>query len=263
MNTISFPNLGLEFAISKVAFSIFNIDIYWYAICIVLGIIVAIGLCISSKDKFGINVDDIIDISITALVFGIIGARLYYVIFNLEYYLSNPIRVLYFRDGGLSIIGGLILGCLGILFRARKLELKPFDLLDYIVPFVAIAQSIGRWGNFFNIEAYGSETNSFFKMGIKNFDGYKEVHPTFFYESFCTFVIFCILRILPKNRKFKGQLLWLYLIFYSLIRFFIEAIRVDSLMFLGYKITQIISFITFVFSIYMYYKSQKNIHKCK
>ncbi|MBP3597653.1 MAG: prolipoprotein diacylglyceryl transferase [Clostridia bacterium] len=259
MNTITFPNLNLKLSISQIATTILGVDIYWYAIFIVFGILLAITLAFTSKEKFGIKFEDLIDILITALICGIIGARLYYVFFNSNYYLSNPIKIFYLRDGGLSIIGALILGGIGIIFRAKKLELKPLDLFDYIVPFVAIAQSIGRWGNFFNIEAYGTETNSFLKMGIKTIDGYKEVHPTFFYESICTFVIFCILRILQKNRKFKGQILWLYLIFYSVIRFFIEAIRIDSLMFFDFKITQIVSLIAFVFSLSMYNRSKKYI----
>lgn len=263
MNTITFPNLNLKLSISQIATTILGIDIYWYAICIVFGIILAIILAFTSKEKFGIKFEDLTDILITALICGIIGARLYYVFFNLDYYLSNPIKIFHLRDGGLSIIGALILGGIGIFFRAKKLELNPLDLFDYIVPFVAIAQSIGRWGNFFNIEAYGTETNSFLKMGIKTLEGYKEVHPTFFYESLATFVIFCILRILQKNRKFKGQILWVYLIFYSTIRFLIEALRVDSLMFLNFRITQVVSFITFVFSLNMYNKSKKRIHKYK
>lgn len=257
MNQITFPNLNLNFRISKIATTILGIDIYWYAIFIVCGIILAIILAFTSKEKFGIKFENLTDILITAIIFGIIGARLYYVVFNLDYYLTNPIRILHLRDGGLSIIGALILGGIGIIFRAKMLELKPLDLFDYIVPFVALAQSIGRWGNFFNVEAYGIETDTFLKMRIKTLDGYKEVHPTFFYESICTFVIFCILRVLQKKRKFRGQILWLYLIFYSIIRFFIEALRADSLMFSGYKITQIISLITVIYASYMYNKSKK------
>lgn len=257
MNTITFPNLNLKLSISQIATTILGIDIYWYAIFIVLGILLAITLAFTSKEKFGIKFEDLIDILITAIIFGIIGARLYYVFFNLDHYLLNPATILHLRDGGLSIIGALILGGIGIIFRAKKLELKPLDLFDYIVPFVALAQSIGRWGNFFNIEAYGTETNSFLKMRIKTLEGYKEVHPTFFYESICTFVIFCILRILQKKRKFRGQILWLYLILYSTIRFFIEGLRADSLMFSGYKITQIISLITVIYASYMYNKSKK------
>lgn len=261
MNIISFPNFGLEFEVSKIAFSILDIEIYWYSICIVIGIIVAILLCFLSKENFGINFEDIIDISIAALVFGIIGARLYYVIFNLDYYLAYPLKIFSIRDGGLSIIGGLILGGLGVLFRARKLELKPFDLLDYIAPFVAIAQSIGRWGNFFNAEAYGSKCENLFKMGIKNFEGYIEVHPTFLYESISTFVIFCILRMLQKNRKFESQIFLLYLILYSGCRFFIESLRVDSLMVGELRITKLVSGLVFLSSIYMYFRNKKILHK--
>lgn len=263
MNIISFPNLGLEFKISPIAFSIFDIDIYWYSICIVFGIVIAIILCSLSKEKFGIKFEDILDISVIALVLGIIGARFYYIIFNLEYYALNPIKIFSLRDGGLSIIGGLLFGGLGVVLRAKKLSLKVYNVLDYIIPFVALAQSFGRWGNFFNAEAYGVECENFFKMGIKNLSGYKEVHPTFLYESICTFVIFCILRILQKNRKFSGQIVFLYLIFYSVCRFFIESIRVDALMFKGIKITKFMCVISMFFSLYVYLKKKKILHMKK
>lgn len=252
MNNISFPGLGLNFNFSSIAFTLFNIDIYWYSICIVFGIIVALILCRFSKENFDIKFIDIIDVTIVSLVFGIIGARLYYVIFNFNYFFSNPLEIIKLRDGGLGIYGGLILGIITGIYRARKLEIKILDLLDYVVPFIAIAQSIGRFGNFFNVEAYGIETKNLFRMSINNGLNFIEVHPTFFYESICTFVIFCILRILQKNRKFDGQIFLFYIILYSFIRFWIEGIRIDSLMFLGFRISQVISVFMFVIGITIY-----------
>lgn len=257
MNIITFPSLGLEFSISSIAFTLFGIDVYWYSICIVFGILIALFLCYISKEKFGINFEDIIDISITTIIAGLIGARLYYVIFNLDYYLSNPIKIFAIRDGGLAIYGGLILGGLALVFRSQKLDLKPLNLLDYISPFVALAQSVGRWGNFFNIEAYGYETRSFLRMGIQSIEGYIEVHPTFLYESFSTFVIFCILRILQKKRKFSGQILLLYIMMYSFVRFFIEGLREDSIMLGSFRISQILSLVLLVISVY-FYKNMRN-----
>ena len=254
MEVISFPALGLSFEFSKIAFKIFDIEVFWYSICIVIGIIVAIFLCYLSKEKYDVDFWSIIDITITTLIAGIIGARLYYVVFNLDYYLSDPVKIFAVRDGGLAIYGGLILGALALVFRTKKLEIKTFDVLDYIAPFVAIAQSIGRWGNFFNIEAYGAKTTSFFRMGINTYEGYIEVHPTFLYESILTFVIFCILRFLQKNRLFEGQILLLYLILYSAGRFFIEGLRQDSLMFGSFRVSQILSLVIFVISTYFYIK---------
>lgn len=255
MSIVTFPSLGLEFEISRIAFTFFGIEVYWYAICIVLAILVALFLCATSKDNYEMDFENVIDVAIFTIISGIIGARLYYVIFNLDYYLSNPISILNIRDGGLGIYGGLILGGLALVFRAKKLDLKLYDVLDYIAPFIAIAQSIGRWGNFFNVEAYGVETKSFFRMGIESVQGYIEVHPTFLYESLSTFVIFCILRFLQKNRKFAGQIFWLYLLLYSFIRFFIEGIRADSLMLGDFRISQVLSLIIFIVSLSNYYKS--------
>ncbi len=258
MNHITFPGIGLEFQISKVAFSFLGIDIYWYSVFIVCAIVVALFLCMTSKDNYGIKFEEVIDVAIVTIIFGIIGARLYFVMFNLKYYLADPIRIISLRDGGLGIYGGLILGGLALVFRAKKLELNPYDFLDYIVPFVAIAQSIGRLGNFFNIEAYGEKTDSFLRMGINSIEGYIEVHPTFLYEAVSTFVIFCIIRILQKKRRFKGQIFLLYLMLYSFIRFFIEGLRADSLMIGEFRVSQILSAIIFIISLYSYIKKQKD-----
>lgn len=248
MDIVKFPGLGIDLEISKIAFSIFGIDIYNYAFCIILGISVALILCKKSKNNYYIKFDAALEILILALIFGIIGARLYFVIFNLEYYLKNPIQIINIRDGGLAIYGGLIVGLYVILKRCKSYKIPPLDFLDYIVPFVALAQSIGRWGNFFNIEAYGYETNNFLRMGITLADGYKEVHPVFLYESLCTLIIFFILRNSQEKRKFKGQILYMYMAMYSGIRMFLETLRTDSLMFFSFRISQVLSIVIFVYS---------------
>ena len=261
MEEVLFPSLGISVKISKIAFNILGIDIYWYSICIVLGIIVAFVLCKISSDKFNIEFEDIVDVATFSIVFGFIGARLYYVLFNLDYYLEDIKRIVYIRDGGLAIYGGIIFGLIAMLKRANKLKIDKIDLLDYVAPFVAIAQSFGRWGNFFNIEAYGNQTSSFFRMGINSIHGYIEVHPTFLYESFATFCIFCILRILQKNRKFNGQIALLYFMLYSFIRFFIEGLRVDSLMLLNFRVSQVLSFIIFIIASSIYIKKSLKMRK--
>jgi len=205
MNIITFPGLNLKFNISKIAFIIFGVPVYKYAVCIVLGILVALFLCRISKQKFEIKYEDILVCTVIGLMFGIIGARLYYVIFNLEYYSKNIIEIFNIRNGGLAIYGGLFLGALAICVYCKYKKIKVLDLFDYTVPYIAIAQSIGRFGNFFNLEAYGEETTSLLRMGIITNSGYIEVHPTFLYESFTTFVIFLILKILQKYRKFDRR----------------------------------------------------------
>lgn len=248
MNSVAFPGLNLEFDVSKVAFNLFGVDIYSYAICIVLGIITALIFCKISEDNYYIKFDCLLEIMLFVIVFGIVGARIYYVLFNLYYYLQNPSQIFNLRDGGLAIYGGLITGILVIIKFCKKYRIHHLDFLDYIAPFVALAQSIGRWGNFFNIEAYGYETTSFFRMRIFKEYGFIEVHPVFLYESIATFFIFVILRILQSKRKFKGHIFYSYLVLYSGIRIFLESLRVDSLMFLGMRISKVLSIIVFLYS---------------
>ncbi len=257
MNLVKFPGLNINLKVPQIAFSVFGIEVYMYAICIVIGIIVAAILCNISKEKFENKFENILDIGIFSLFFGIIGARIYFIIFNLEYYLNNIKEVFNFRDGGLAIYGGLITGILTAIIICKIKKIDILNVLDYVIPFVALAQAIGRWGNFFNVEAYGYETDIFLRMGIFTSDGYIEVHPTFLYESICTILIFFILRKLQKNRKFKGEIFLLYCILYSGIRFFIEGLRIDSLMFYNFRISQILSIIIFLISIIMFYLTKK------
>lgn len=257
MNLVKFPGLNINLKVPQIAFSVFGIEVYMYAICIVIGIIVAAILCNISKEKFENKFENIFDIGIFSLFFGIIGARIYFIIFNLEYYLNNIKEVFNFRDGGLAIYGGLITGILTAIIICKIKKIDILNVLDYVIPFVALAQAIGRWGNFFNVEAYGYETDIFLRMGIFTSDGYIEVHPTFLYESICTILIFFILRKLQKNRKFKGEIFLLYCILYSGIRFFIEGLRIDSLMFYNFRISQILSIIIFLISIIMFYLTKK------
>lgn len=248
MNVVTFPGLNLSFEFSKIAFTVFGISVYKYAVCIVLGIVVALVLCKLNKEKFGIDFEFILENSILGLFFGIIGARIYYIIFNLEYYINNPNETLNFRNGGLAIYGGLILGACAIIVNCKLQKKNILDFFDCMAPFVAIAQCIGRFGNFFNIEAYGCETSSLLRMGITTLSGYIEVHPTFLYEAVLNFVIGIFLVVMQRKRTYSGQILLLYCVLYGLIRSFIEGLRTDSLMFFDFRISQILSIIVFVIS---------------
>jgi len=146
----------------------------------------------------------------------------------------------------MAIYGGLIGGIIVAYIYCKKKKIKLLDLTDYIAPCIAIAQSIGRWGNFINIEAYGTETNLPWAMGIIENNIFKQVHPTFLYESICTLLIFIVLTLLQNKRKFSGQITYIYIILYSFARIFIEGIRIDSLMLYNFKISQILSIILFV-----------------
>lgn len=249
MNVVTFPGLNLSFEFSKITFSIFGISVYKYAVCIVFGIIAALVLCKLNKEKFGIDFDFILENTILGIFVGAIGARLYYIIFNLEYYINNPNEILNFRNGGLAIYGGLIFGAIAMIINCKIQKKNALDFFDCIVPYVAIAQCIGRFGNFFNIEAYGYETNSILRMGITTMQGYIEVHPTFLYEAMANLMIGIMLIIIQRKRKYNGQVLLLYCALYCLIRTFIEGIRTDSLMFFRVRISQILSIIVFIISV--------------
>lgn len=256
MSKVTFPLLNLELNINKIAFTILGVPIYWYAILIVASIALAIFLCKKNDGKYNISYNDIIDLSIILIPISFICARLYYVLFNLKSY-TNLISILNIKDGGLAIYGGIIGGAIVIYLFCKKRNIKMLDLLDYIVPYLALGQAIGRWGNFINIEAYGEITNLPWKMGIETINGIQYVHPTFLYESICTFIIFIILTKLSKRRKFSGQIVYGYLILYSFIRFFIEGLRIDSLMFGSFRISQIVSAVLFITFLIIYYKSTR------
>lgn len=245
---VRFPGLGLAFSIQPVAVNLFGVNLYFYAICIVLGIAVAMILCYQSKEKFGVSFDFVFESLIPAVLIGLIGARIYYMAFNWKNNNLSLFQLFNIRNGGLAIYGGLLTGLIVILIRCKKYKINCLNFLDYVVPFIAIAQSIGRWGNFFNKEAYGTETANLFRMGMMTSNGYQEVHPAFLYESIATLTIFIFLRILQKNRKFKGQIFYFYLFLYGGIRMLIEGIRVDSLMFQNFRISQILSGAIFVVS---------------
>ena len=175
-----------------------------------------------------------------------LSARLYYILFNLDYYLKNINQILDIRNGGLAIYGGIFGAIIAIGIFCRKRNIDFLDMLDMVVPYLALGQSIGRWGNFFNIEAYGVQTQNIFRMGIIENGRYIEVHPTFLYESICTFILFLILTYVKKHRQYKGQLTYIYLLIYSIIRAIIEGMRIDSLMLGDFRISQIVSIIIFI-----------------
>lgn len=265
MNKILFPSFNLEFNLSPIAIEIGNFQIYWYAIFIVSGIILSLVLMYFSKQKYGIEYEDLLEILIFILIFGIIGARVFYVFFNLDYYLKNVSQIFNIKSGGLAIFGGIIAGFVTTYILCKKKQINIFDFCDYIVPYLALTQGIGRLGNFCNVEAYGIETTNIFRMGIETYAGYREVHPCFLYEMIGCFIIFIILKLIQKNQKYKGEILSWYLILYGIIRFCIEWLRADSLMLFNIKISSLISLILIVLGMFIYIidkfcrKNKKNV----
>ncbi|MFR4163218.1 MAG: prolipoprotein diacylglyceryl transferase [Paraclostridium sordellii] len=221
----------------RVAFTIFGIDVMWYGILMAIGMILGTLIALKEAKRVGIKEDNILDLAIIAIPVGLICARLYYVIFNWEYYASNPSQVFNFRGGGMAIHGALIGGVLAGYLFSRYKKINFFKLADTVIIGMPLAQAIGRWGNFINKEAHGGPTN--LPWGIM-VDGVK-VHPTFLYESIWDFGIFVFLWMFRKKKSYEGQIIVLYAILYSLGRFFIEGLRTDSLMIGPLRMAQVIS----------------------
>ena len=243
---------------NRVAFNIFGFNAYYYSLCILLGVIVAYILITREGKKQGLTKEFTSDLIFYTLIIGILGARVYYCVFNLDYYLANPSEILKIYNGGLAIHGGVIAGLIFVYFYTKKKNVSFIKILDIIAPAVIIAQSFGRWGNFFNQEAHGGITTyqNLKNMHIPEFiingmhiEG-KYYYPTFFFESIWCLIGFIILMIARKNKNLrKGFQIGFYFIWYGIGRFFIEALRTDSLMFFGLKIAQIVSLIGIIIGI--------------
>lgn len=243
---------------NRVAFNIFGFNVYYYSLCILLGVIVAYILITREGKKQGLPKEFISDLIFYTLIIGILGARVYYCVFNLDYYLANPSEILKIYNGGLAIHGGVIAGLIFVYFYTKKKNVSFIKILDIVAPAVIIAQSFGRWGNFFNQEAHGGITTyqNLKNMHIPEFiingmhiEG-KYYYPTFFFESIWCLIGFIILMIARKNKNLKkGFQIGFYFIWYGIGRFFIEVLRTDSLMFFGLKIAQIVSLIGIIIGI--------------
>ena len=243
---------------NRVAFNIFGFNVYYYSLCILLGVIVAYILITREGKKQGLTKEFTSDLIFYTLIIGILGARVYYCVFNLDYYLANPSEILKIYNGGLAIHGGVIAGLIFVYFYTKKKNVSFIKILDIVAPAVIIAQSFGRWGNFFNQEAHGGITTyqNLKNMHIPEFiingmliEG-KYYYPTFFFESIWCLIGFIILMIARRNKNLrKGFQIGFYFIWYGIGRFFIETLRTDSLMFFGLKIAQIVSLIGIIIGI--------------
>ena len=239
----------------RVAFSIFGIDIMWYGVLMATGMILGTYLALKEANRVGISEDDVLNLAICAIPSGVIGARLYYVIFNWSYYSQYPSQILNFRGGGMAIHGALIGGILAGFIYTKVKKLDFLKMADIALIGMPLAQSIGRWGNYINGEAHGGPTNLPWGIIV---DGVK-VHPTFLYESIWNFGIFIFLWTFRKKKKYEGQVAVYYIILYSLGRFFIEGLRTDSLMLGNLRMAQVISLVGVIGGIIAHiYLSKKN-----
>jgi phosphatidylglycerol:prolipoprotein diacylglycerol transferase len=234
-------------------------QISWYSICILIGIFVGGTLLLREAKKFHIDDDFLSNLVFWTTIFAIIGARLYFVAFNWTSYVSNPADILRTWEGGLAIHGAILFGFIFIVFYTFKYKVKLLRILDIAVPGLIIGQAIGRWGNFFNQEAFGSQVSLDFlkSLHLPQFiiDGMyingTYYHPTFLYESIWCLIGFIIIILVRKFYKYlkQGQLTGIYFMWYSLGRFFIESLRTDSLMFGQYRMAQLVSIALFVIGV--------------
>ena len=233
----------------RIAFSIFGIDVMWYGTLIGIGFILAIMISYYRASKFNIDPDFILTLTIWIIPCALIGARAYYVLFNWERYAGDFSAIINVRAGGLAVHGGLILCFIVGYMLCKYYKEKFLDVADLVAPVIALAQSIGRWGNFFNEEAHGYATDLPWAQ-IINGIGY---HPTFLYESIWCFLLFIFLMWFSNNKRaFSGQIICLYAILYSVERFFVESFRTDSLMIGPLRQAQVISIVIIVACMTLY-----------
>ena len=285
MPEIWFPNLGIKIKeLNNVAFTVFGLNVYWYGVIIGLGIIISLALAVKEAKRTGQNPDNYMDFTMIAIVICVICARLYYVIFSWDYYSQHLNEIFATRNGGLAIYGGIIGGIATAIVYTKVKKLNFWLFADTTAPSLLLGQIIGRWGNFFNREAFGGYTDGLFAMrymkeqvshipqsvldNIINVNGvqYIQVQPTFLYESLWNLVVFAILMILKRRKKFDGEIFGLYLLGYGLGRVWIEGLRTDQLILgnTGIPVSQLLSAIIIIISIvilYIRYKKIGNLYK--
>ena len=259
---IHFPNLGIFLENVGKSFSVFGFEIAFYGCTMATGILVGYLLAAREAKRTGQNPDDYLDMLLYAVFFALVGARLYYVIFQWDYYGQNPVEILNLRQGGLAIYGGIIGAFTTVYFFAKKRKLSWLQMLDTACPGLAAGQVIGRWGNFFNREAFGDYTNGLFAMQLpvsavrsgeitekmwqhmEVIDGIQfiQVHPTFLYEGLWNLGVILFLYWYRDRKKFVGERVLWYVVLYGVGRFWIEALRTDQLLIpgIGFPISQVL-----------------------
>ena len=267
--TIRFPHLGLTLNPGK-SFTVFGIEIAYYGVIIALGMLAGALVAYREAKKTGQKVDDYIDFTLYTLIAAIIGARIYYVIFEWDYYSAHPLEIFNLRAGGLAIYGGVLASALTLFIFTKVKKLKFWLMADTAVQGLIIGQIIGRWGNFFNREAFGGYTDSLFAMQLPvseakgitqeliehlvTIDGvsYVQVHPTFLYEGTWNLLLFIGICLYKRHKKFDGEIFAIYLMGYGVGRFIIEGLRTDQLVIKalgGIAASQVLSIILIVLAV--------------
>ena len=246
-SSISFPFLGIEVNPPR-TFSIGPLTAHYYGLIIAIGLILAIGYACKRSKEFGLTEDHVLDGALWVTPFAFVCARAYYVAFSWEDYADNLISVLYIWEGGIAIYGGVIGAIIGMWAFSKIKKIRFTAVLDLILMVFLLGQSIGRWGNFMNREAFGAATDSFFRMGLFNTrtGAWEYYHPTFLYESVWNLIGFVILISICHKRKYDGQIALCYAAWYGLGRSIIEGLRVDSLWWGPFRVSQVLAAVTCV-----------------
>ena len=284
-NVVSFPGLGLEFSLDRVAFEVFGRPIYWYGLIIASGLLLATFLCIRLSRRFGFTEDNIVDLLLWAVPISLIAVRAYYVIFNLDTYRRGDgtldwAAIFRYSDGGLAIYGAIIASLIVLIIYCKVKKISFLAFADLCVHGLLVGQIIGRWGNFMNVEAYGAATKLPWRMCAPSIagemlqNGYVDgagaqailsgelgVHPTFFYESAWNLIGLLIIYCIGRRRKFDGQCFLFYLFWYGMGRFWIEGLRTDSLYLFNFelfgkpiRVSQAVAAISVIVSLVLFFK---------
>lgn len=246
-SSISFPFLGIEVNPPRVL-ELGPLTIHFYGAIIAAGLLLGMLYCLRRSREFGLKEDDILDGFLWITPFAIVCARIYYCAFSWDEYAADPISVLYIWNGGIAIYGSVIGAIIGMAVFAKIKKVKLTAVLDLVLIAFLIGQFIGRWGNFMNREAFGAATDSYFRMGLYNTvtNQWEYYHPTFLYESVWNMVGFLLLHFLSKKRQYDGQMALGYAAWYGLGRCFIEGLRVDSLWWGPFRVSQVLAGVTCV-----------------
>ncbi|MBE7032084.1 MAG: prolipoprotein diacylglyceryl transferase [Ruminococcaceae bacterium] len=258
-NGISFPGLGLSFEVSRSLFSVFGVPVYTYGLLIALGVCLAFLYAVREVKRSNITQDDFLNMFIIGLPVAIVCARLYYCIFSWDSYKDDLWQILNLRGGGLAIYGGVIGAALSVLIYCRVKKLSVGSVLDILAVGLLIGQTVGRWGNFVNGEAFGAECNLPWTMTIVRGTRTiaESVHPTFLYESLWNAAGVGVLLLLKRKKVFEGELACCYMVWYGLGRFMIEGLRADSLMLGPLRVSQVLSALLVVAGLILIIKNYK------
>ena len=242
------------------------LEVKWYSFLLLLAFSIGFIIVMKQRDKVNLTKTEMLDMLFYLIIVSIVGARVYYVIFNLDYYMSNPIDMIKIWEGGLAIHGGILFGIIYLFVYCRRKKIKLLNMTDIIVPSLVLGQAIGRWGNFFNQEAFGPITTyqQLKSLHIPNFVingmyiNHHYYHPTFFYESlFCLFIFIVLITLIKLKLNKRGICTSIYLILYGIERFFMEGLRQDSLMFFNFEVARIVYIIMIITGICILFFNKK------